>query len=149
MGYAFLLFRFSNDSGVEQLFFLYVTASGLWSPIILGAVIGEFSIAIALFIPETLHLRNAKLLESSEMEEQRSMDMASQHSSEQKGHGFKAQMQRPRDTMQFLKRDIPCIDNNVRRVVARAYQSTSYIFRRSIVLPHQEEVRVLDRAHGP
>lgn len=84
---AFPLSRFSNDSGVEQLFFLYVTASvlvveliapalssilmknGLWSPIILGAVIEGFSIVIALFIPETLHLRNAKLLEPSEMEE--------------------------------------------------------------------------------
>ena len=115
MGYAFSLF---NDSGVEQLFFLYVTASvvaeliapalssGLWSSIILGTVIEGIFIAIALSIPETLHLRNAKLLESSEMEEQRSMDMASQHSLEQKGHGFKAQLQRPRDTMQFLKRDI-------------------------------------------
>ena len=109
---------------MEQLFFLYVTASvlvaeliapalssilmksGLWSPIILGAVIEGFSVAIALFIPKTLHLRNAKLLESSEMEEQHSMDMASQRSLEQKGHGFKAQMQRPQDTMQFLKRDI-------------------------------------------
>ena len=85
MGYAFSLF---NDSGVEQLFFLYVTASvvaeliasalssGLWSTIILGTVIEGIFIAIALFIPETLHLRNAKLLESSEMEEQRSKDMA-------------------------------------------------------------------------
>ena len=85
MGYAFSLF---NDSGVEQLFFLYVTASvvaeliapalssGLWSSIILGTVIEGIFIAIALFIPETLHLRNAKLLESSEMEEQRSKDMA-------------------------------------------------------------------------
>jgi len=84
---AFPLSRFSNDSGVGQLFFLYVTASvlvveliapalssilmknGLWSPIILGAVIEGFSIVIALFIPETLHLRNAKPLEPSEMEE--------------------------------------------------------------------------------
>ncbi|XTI83152.1 hypothetical protein V2W45_84965 [Cenococcum geophilum] len=117
-------FRFSTDSGVEQLFFLYVTASvlvaeliapalssipmtnGLWSPIILGAVIEGFSIVIALFIPETLHLRNAKPLEPSEMKEQRSMDMASQCSSKQEGYGFKAQMQRLRDMMQFLKRGI-------------------------------------------
>jgi len=93
VGCAFPLFRFSNDSGVEQLFFLYGTASvlvagqiapalssilmknGLWSPIILGAVIEGFSIVIALSIPGTFHLRNAKFLESSEMEEQRSMDM--------------------------------------------------------------------------
>jgi hypothetical protein len=72
----------------------------------LGAVIEGFSIVIALFTPETLHLRNAKPLESSEMEEQGSMDMASQCSSKQKGYGFKAQMQRLRDMMQFLKRDI-------------------------------------------
>ena len=32
---------------------------------------------------------------------------------------------------------IPCIDNNVRRVVARAHQSISHIFRRLIVLPHR------------
>jgi hypothetical protein len=87
VGCAFPLFRFSNDSSIEQLFFLYVTASvlvveliapalssilmknGLWSPIILGAVIEGFSIVIALFIPETLHLRNAKSLESSGVEE--------------------------------------------------------------------------------
>ena len=42
---------------------------GLWSRIILDTVIEGFSIVIALFIPETLHLRNAKPLESSEIEE--------------------------------------------------------------------------------
>lgn len=51
-------------------------------------------------------MRNAKLLESSEMEEQRSIDMASQCSSKQKGYGFKAPRQRLQDTMQFLKCDI-------------------------------------------
>ena len=51
-------------------------------------------------------MRNAKPLESSGMEERGSMDMASQCSSKQKGYGFKAQMQRLRDMMRFLKRDI-------------------------------------------
>ena len=42
----------------------------------------------------------------------------------------------------FLIISIPCIDNNVRRVVARARQLISCIFRRSIVLLYHESFQM-------